>query len=144
MNINKSKGFTLIEVMIVVVIIGILSMIGMTNYQEYVIRSQIAEGMTLAASPKTKIVEYYELKGKLPTDNDEVSYNGSSGKYVKEVNINNGVITALFSHTPPQYAHLKIDGVGLELKPDTNINTGSILWSCHLTSSEKYLPTSCK
>ena len=63
------KGFTLIELMIVVAIIGILAAIAMPAYQDYTIRAQVSEGLTLAAAAKAAVAEFYANKGKWPSDN---------------------------------------------------------------------------
>lgn len=85
-QINRAqKGFTLIELMIVVAIIGILAAVAIPAYQDYIARSQASEGATLLAGMKTPIAEYYLSNGAIP-DMTELGSVTSTGKYVASVN----------------------------------------------------------
>ncbi|HFC6815922.1 TPA: pilin [Neisseria meningitidis] len=91
------KGFTLIELMIVIAIVGILAAVALPAYQDYTARAQVSEAILLAEGQKSAVTEYYLNHGKWPGNNTSAGVATSSkikGKYVKEVEVKNGVITA--------------------------------------------------
>ncbi|ENS6835797.1 pilin [Neisseria gonorrhoeae] len=91
------KGFTLIELMIVIAIVGILAAVALPAYQDYTARAQVSEAILLAEGQKSAVTEYYLNNGIWPKDNDEAGVASSDkikGKYVKEVKVENGVVTA--------------------------------------------------
>ena len=91
------KGFTLIELMIVIAIIGILAVIALPAYQDYTARAQVSEAITLMEGQKSAIVEYYADKGDWPKDNKAAGIAAATdikGKYVAKVNVADGVLTA--------------------------------------------------
>lgn len=90
-----NKGFTLIELMIVVAIIGILASIALPAYQDYTMRAQVVEGLTLTSVAKPKIAEFYESKGRFPKNNNEAGLPEGKyliGNYVTSIAIENGAI----------------------------------------------------
>ena len=130
------KGFTLIELMIVIAIIGILAAIALPAYQDYVARSQMSEAMNLAGGQKSAVTEYHSNKGEWPSTNTlagiAVTASGS-----------NGVITAT----------MKSSGVSDKIKSATLTLTGSAdptsagsyVWQCNTPSTYvKYVPSSCR
>ncbi|MBB3225423.1 type IV pilus assembly protein PilA [Luteibacter sp. Sphag1AF] len=150
---NIQKGFTLIELMIVVAIIAILAAIAIPQYQNYIIRTQVSEGMNLADGAKTAVSEFYNNKGHWPTENASAGLAGTtsiSGKYVASVDASNGLIVATFANKAPQDANDKINSKTVVLSAfDTG---GVITWNCKSTAGgktkttvdEAYLPTACR
>jgi type IV pilus assembly protein PilA len=151
---KMQKGFTLIELMIVVAIIAILAAIAIPQYQNYIIRTQVSEGMNLADGAKTAVAEFYNNKGHWPKENASAGLPSNvksiSGKYVQSVDVSKGTIVATFSNTAPQEANDKINSDVLVLSPfDLG---GSISWNCKATAKsspktdvpEQYLPTACR
>jgi type IV pilus assembly protein PilA len=147
---KMQKGFTLIELMIVVAIIAILAAIAIPAYQDYLIRTQVSEGAVLADGAKTAVAEFYSNKGDLTNaKNASIGLAAASsigGSYVGSVTAAAGLITVKYGvdgGTGGKKANTKISGNTLLLSPVTN--AGSISWVCKSsTVSPKYLPTSCR
>ncbi|ENS6423048.1 pilin [Neisseria gonorrhoeae] len=90
------KGFTLIELMIVIAIVGILAAVALPAYQDYTARAQVSEAILLAEGQKSAVTEYYLNNGEWPANNGDAGVASSSsikGKYVKEVKVENGAVT---------------------------------------------------
>jgi len=145
---NKiQKGFTLIELMIVVAIIAILAAIAIPAYQDYVIRSQVSEGATLADGSKTAIAEYYANYGTFPPSNVSAGIASSVsivGSFVQSVNVGAtaGQILVTYGGTHP--ANIAITGSTLIFSADT-ANVGAISWVCTAgTIVSKYRPSECR
>src|SRR6266849_4107306 len=120
------KGFTLIELMIVIAIIGILAAIAIPAYQNYTIRAQVTEGLTLADGWKTAISEYYANTGNWPALTNLTGTNYSQGKYETAVTVlTSGVISITYGNQ----ANAKINGLVLNIVPATNANN-DVLWVC--------------
>ncbi|NVJ51140.1 MAG: pilin [Gammaproteobacteria bacterium] len=134
-----NSGFTLIELMIVVAIIGILAAIALPAYQDYTKRSHVSEGLTLAASAKTAVTEYFSSEGAFPADNAAAGLAAAAqitGNAVTSVAVVNGVITVTYN--------AKVEnGNTIVLTPATA--GGSIGWSCTGgTVDTKYRPANCR
>jgi type IV pilus assembly protein PilA len=146
------KGFTLIELMIVVAIIGILAAIAIPAYQDYTIRSKVTEGFSLAAAAKTAVSETFASEGLFPAGGN-TSYGlplstSIAGKYVTSVQVGaNGVLTVLYNNAA---AGGKMGGTAdnkfVDLVPIT-ANEGAVDWKCDMTTTDmppKYLPAECR
>ncbi len=144
---KKQQGFTLIELMIVVAIIGILAAIAIPAYQDYTIRAQVSEGLNLSGGAKAAVSEYYMDKGDMPADNDIAGLADDDeiqGKYVSSVLITDGVITITYDAAD---VHTLIAGSTLQLSPVT-VNVGAVGWTCSSVTTpvleNKHLPASCR
>ncbi|MCO6442367.1 MAG: pilin [Nitrococcus mobilis] len=138
------QGFTLIELMIVVAIIGILAAIAIPAYQDYTIRAQVSEGLSLADGAKTALAEFYNNTGRYPTNNASAglaSATSIEGNYVSQVGVNGGVITVTYSG-PSVNSNIK--GNTLLLSASAS-GGGSMAWTCKSsTLASKYVPTNCR
>jgi type IV pilus assembly protein PilA len=153
------QGFTLIELMIVVAIIGILAAIAIPAYQNYTIRAQVTEGLTLADGWKTAVAEYYANNGTWPIQTNLTGTQISKGKYESTVTVSTGgQIVIVYGAA----ANAKVSNQTLFITPYTNSNN-DVLWQCGTaaapsatgvtiasgatttgsTISPQYLPTSC-
>jgi type IV pilus assembly protein PilA len=144
---NKQHGFTLIELMIVVAIIAILAAIAISQYGDYVIRSQVAEGTSLIDGMKTAVAEYYNNTGHFPSTNASAGLaqpNEILGNYVSSVNTANGRIIATYSSALPFKANNKIDAATLTYSAVTF--SGSIAWECNKSGAlrEQWVPQVCR
>jgi len=143
------QGFTLIELMIVVAIIGILAAIAIPAYQDYTIRAQVSEGLNLAAGAKTAISEFVMDRGAWPADQTTAGLPAATsitGNYVSQVALGaNGVVTVTYSSTAPQRANDLIDTLTLVMTPST-AGGGSVEWDCRTAGTviAKHRPSSCR
>jgi len=167
---NKAqKGFTLIELMIVIAIIGILAAIAIPQYQDYVTRSKITEGLNLSAAAQTAVAETFQSLGHMGATGNVASGVNSfglpdeatiAGKYVKSVGVTNltGVVTITYNNAVGGGV---TSGEVLTLTPGIPAtgNSGAIIWACGnntvtaggvtatgagTTVPGKYLPSNCR
>ena len=148
---KMQKGFTLIELMIVVAIIAILAAIAIPAYQDYLVRTQVSEGAVLADGAKTAIAEYYSNTGSFPGSNVSAGLAPAAnivGKYVTTVGTGatDGAAAGIIKVTYGNSANTAIAGKFFSLSAITH--SGSVEWSCknatYTTVLAKYLPTSCR
>ena len=160
------KGFTLIELMIVVAIIGILAAIAIPAYQDYTIRAQVSEGLSLASDIKAGVAEYMAQTGSWPLNLLEAGLGSAAGtdktgRYVSGVDVGTGTITITYGKD----VNDKINGSTLAIQPLVNVN-GDVVWVCGnaddptdavadpgdgtasvdgvTTLSDKHMPASCR
>ena len=145
---TAQKGFTLIELMIVIAIIGILAAIAIPAYQDYIARAQVTEAMTLASGQKGAVAEVYSQDGTCPDNSATTTSNGIgapttiTGKYV---------LSVATSGTAPAckiVATMKGSGVSTGIQNGTLTLTmanggGSNTWNCTSSMDQKYLPKAC-
>jgi type IV pilus assembly protein PilA len=163
------KGFTLIELMIVVAIIGILAAIAIPAYQDYTIRAQVTEGLNLASAVKASVAEFYAQNGSWPTaltgTGNALGYTAKpSGKYVSVVDVTNGTINIKFGGQANSNLSVAANNE-LDLRPRLSSN-GDVVWLCGkhaaptgitltdppagasatdaTTVLDKYLPANCR
>ncbi len=141
---KKQQGFTLIELMIVVAIIGILAAIAIPAYQDYTIRAQVSEGINLASGAKAAISEYFMDSGALPASNAEAGLEAAAnitGNYASAVAVGAGGVVTVTYNGPEVNA--QIAGQQLTLTPTTN--AGSVQWACvNTTLAAKHVPSACR
>ncbi|HIB3202023.1 TPA: pilin [Neisseria meningitidis] len=122
------KGFTLIELMIVIAIVGILAAVALPAYQDYTARAQVSEAILLAEGQKSAVTEYYLNHGIWPANNSSAGVASSAnikGKYVKEVTVANGVVTATMASS-----NVNNEIKGKKLSLWAKRQDGSVKWFC--------------
>ncbi|HEZ4579513.1 TPA: pilin [Neisseria meningitidis] len=122
------KGFTLIELMIVIAIVGILAAVALPAYQDYTARAQVSEAILLAEGQKSAVTEYYLNHGTWPSNNSSAGVASSStikGKYVKSVTVANGVVTAQMASS-----NVNNEIKGKKLSLWAKRQDGSVKWFC--------------
>ena len=140
---TMQKGFTLIELMIVVAIIGILAAIAIPAYQNYTKRAHVSEGLSLAGGAKAAVAEFYSSNNHYPSNNTSAGLAEPSkikGNAVNSVGVVNGLITIIYND--------KIDGTNNALSLSPISSTGGVKWTCKPASSAgidtKFIPTNCR
>jgi type IV pilus assembly protein PilA len=148
-NLNQphSEGFTLIELMIVVAIIGILAAIAIPSYKDYIARSQVAEPVTLLIGGKTPLAEFYTNKGRWPGEAQSVMAS-LYGKYTASVSISNGAggTGDLTLQTQFKNSDVSIDLRGKTIDLETKDHGQN--WRCFASGADpidsKFLPAACR
>ena len=133
---RAQQGFTLIELMIVVAIIGILAAVALPAYRDYTVRAKVSELMLAASSAKLAVSESANTNGAMPASLDIAT---QSSDYVSKVEYASNTITATATNKESA-----IDGKTITLAGTFNSNTGQVTWVCSGTVDSKYRPSSCK
>ena len=137
---SVQKGFTLIELMIVVAIIGILAAVALPAYQDYTKRSHVSEGMALGSGAKSSVTEFYSSMGRFPASNASAGLAADTdikGNAVTKVTVGTGGLITITYNAKVE------DGKTLLLSPSTG--AGSVIWKCKGGNVDvKYRPSNCR
>ncbi|MDH3831519.1 MAG: pilin [Gammaproteobacteria bacterium] len=137
------KGFTLIELMIVIAIIGILAAIAIPAYQDYIVRSKVSEGLNMAGAAKLAVAETYDSTGVAPADNDAAGLptaGSITGSYVTSITVTSFVIDILYNTSVGGQPTANSTTMTLTGTP----SQGSMQWACTGTMANKYKPANCR
>ena len=140
---SAQKGFTLIELMIVVAIIGILAAIAIPAYQDYIARSKVTELATAADACKASVSEYAQTQNALPADLAASGCSSNKTDYVETLGVTTGVITVTAGGTKSAALPSTIVTKTLTLSPTLTAD-GTVTWTCAGTIPKKYLPANCR
>lgn len=142
---NKMPGFTLIELMIVIAIVGILSAVAVPAYQAYMARSQVSEALFLTRAVRVQIVES-SISGSGGFSGLDSGTNGLppaseiSGAYVSSVSVKDGIVNVVFGNDSSKF----ISGASITMSPTLVSSTGMVTWGCTFSGSSQFAPSSCR
>jgi type IV pilus assembly protein PilA len=136
---NRHAGFTLIELMIVIAIIGILAAVAVPAYQSYSVRAQVTEAIVSLGACKTSVTEYFQSKSAMPVDRDASGCPDQNSTYVASVDVQHGVITA----TTQSLGDVAANGKTVTFTPVPDPQ-GVMGWNCAGTLPSRYLPAECR
>jgi type IV pilus assembly protein PilA len=137
------RGFTLIELMIVVAIVGILAVVAIPAYQDYATRAKVSEAISMASQVKASVSEAYISNGSLPITNSDAGLPPKADittTYVESAEVSNGLITVALQGT----GVTAVDGASLIFEPSTT--NQNLTWTCKASTSaiNQYVPADCR
>ena len=145
---SNSKGFTLIELMIVVAIIGVLAAVALPAYSDYTVRARVSEIILAASGCRTNVTEYVQTEGVFPADNGDAGCGGSldgtaqATQYVASVTVAAGVVTATAATDAQQLKGAS--GLTITMTPDAIADGNIPGWTCGGTIPVQFKPASCR
>ena len=144
MKRSIQKGFTLIELMIVVAIIGILAAVALPAYQDYTTRAKVSEMVLAASAGRTALAEAYAAKGEFPPQASSAEYvNSQSSQYVASVVYTTSASDAIITVTGQNLGNSTATGT-ITLTGVPNAADGTVAWTCGGTLPAKFRPATCK
>ncbi len=138
-NSANQHGFTLIELMIVVAIIGILAAIAIPAYNDYLVRSRVTELLNVSSAAKASVSDYRIAKGSMPTSTTQAGVTNVVSSYVSDVAVDaGGVITITGNQTNLG------SGAAISIVLTPTFSNGVVRWTCTATGATQYVPSSCR
>ncbi len=140
---RRQQGFTLIELMIVVAIVGILAAIAIPAYQDYTVRAKVSEPLSFADAAKVSVSEYFQSMGAMPADLSAAGVSNATSPYISSVSYSRTSSTAATITIATQ--NLGNGVTGNVVFDGTGQTNGTVRWTCtNSTLADKYLPANCR